>query len=106
MLCTRGFSVCCDTARSASFERRPARTRVASCRVKSARSAGEMRLRLPKALCCFDSLCVISANRHRQELTLAQQLPDVPWGIAFENSLALPAAGLEGGVLERAHNGA
>jgi hypothetical protein len=41
----------------------------------------------------------------RQQLPLAQQLADVPRRVAFENAFAFPAAGLEGGVLERAHGG-
>src|SRR5882762_664037 len=43
MLCTRGFSVCCETARSASSRGSPARASVASCRVNSARSPGDTR---------------------------------------------------------------
>jgi hypothetical protein len=38
-------------------------------------------------------------------MPLAQELADVPRGVAFENAFAFPAAGLEGGVLERAHGG-
>src|SRR5580692_7816767 len=43
MLCTRCFSVCCDIASSDSSSGRPALTRVASCRVNSARSVAETR---------------------------------------------------------------
>src|SRR2546421_11416630 len=43
MLCTRGFSVCCETASSASSSGNPARASVASCRVNSDRSVGETR---------------------------------------------------------------
>src|SRR5881275_3310713 len=51
MLCTRGFSVCCETASSASSRGRPARASVASCRVNSARSAAETRRARLKVRC-------------------------------------------------------
>jgi hypothetical protein len=66
---------------------------VASWRVKRARSA------LPGGLLLGDL-----GDRDRQQLLLAQQLADVPRGIAFEDPLALLAGGIERYVFERAHS--
>src|SRR5204863_3182569 len=42
-------------------------------------------------------------DRDRQQLLLAQLLADLARRVAFEDALALAAAGIEGGVFERAH---
>src|SRR5579863_10161986 len=60
MLCTRGFSVCCDTASRDSSSGRPARTRVASWRVKSERSAGATRRTKLNDRWRFASFCATS----------------------------------------------
>src|SRR5579863_89718 len=60
MLCTRGFSVCCETASRASSSGSPARTRVASWRVKRVRSAVDTRLRRLKERWRLASFCATS----------------------------------------------
>src|SRR5215471_15094185 len=62
MLCTRGFSVCCETASSDSSSGSPARTRVASCRVNSARSAADTRRAKLNERWRFASFCATSAT--------------------------------------------
>src|SRR5690242_10527578 len=62
MLCTRGFSVCCETASSDSSSGSAARTSVASWRVKSARSVGETRRIRLKERWALASLWATSAT--------------------------------------------
>src|ERR1700731_1019218 len=62
MLCTRGFSVCCETASSASSSGSPARASVASCRVNSARSPGDTRRTRLKERWRLASFCATSVT--------------------------------------------
>src|SRR5665213_4222462 len=52
MLCTRSFSVCCETASKDSSSGNPAFTRVASCRVNNARCVAETRRAREKLRFC------------------------------------------------------
>src|SRR5580692_10011233 len=67
MLCTRSFSVCCETASSDSSSGNPAFTRVASWRVNSARSVADTRrakekLRFWDFSCSDTALTVIGSS--------------------------------------------
>jgi hypothetical protein len=103
MLWMRGFSDCWETASSASSSGSPALASVASWRVSSDRSEAEMPRRREKPASRLRLAVLDLGHGDGQQLAVAQQLPHVLDGVAFDDAILFAARGVERGVFECTH---